>query len=95
LPRYASFGEALSSPRSKSAFPCLSKPEASTCCFGGAGCHVTAVRVGASTWWYIGLADRSVRRRLQNHISHKGSEWTHFSVYEVWDNIRRDEIAEL
>jgi hypothetical protein len=44
---------------------------------------------------YIGLADRSVRRRLQNHIRHKGSEWTHFSVYEVWDNIRRDEIAEL
>jgi hypothetical protein len=25
----------------------------------------------------------------------QGSEWTHFSVYEVWDNIRHDEIAEL
>lgn len=44
---------------------------------------------------YIGLADVSVRRRLRNHVSHKGSEWTHFSVYEVWDNIRHDEIAEL
>ena len=44
---------------------------------------------------YIGLADVGVRRRLQAHVRHKGSEWTHFSVFEVWDNIRQDEIAEL
>jgi hypothetical protein len=44
---------------------------------------------------YIGLANVSVRRRLRNHIHHKGDEWTHFSVYEVWDNIRQDEIVEL
>jgi hypothetical protein len=44
---------------------------------------------------YIGLADVSVRRRLRAHIRRKGSEWTHFSVFEVWDNIRQDEIAEL
>ena len=44
---------------------------------------------------YIGLSDSSVRRRLRRHIQSKGSEWTHFSVYEVWDNIRRDEIDEL
>jgi hypothetical protein len=44
---------------------------------------------------YIGLANTSVRRRLRDHIRHKGDEWTHFSVYEVWDNIRQDEIVEL
>jgi hypothetical protein len=44
---------------------------------------------------YIGLADVSVRRRLRAHKRRKGSEWTHFSVFEVWDNIRQDEIAEL
>jgi hypothetical protein len=37
---------------------------------------------------YIGLADVSVRRRLRAHKRRKGSEWTHFSVFEVWDNIR-------
>lgn len=44
---------------------------------------------------YIGLADVDVRRRLVSHVRAKGSEWTHFSVYEVWDNIRQDEIKEL
>ena len=44
---------------------------------------------------YIGLADVSVRRRLQAHVNQKKGEWTHFSVYEVWDNIRQDEIKEL
>ena len=44
---------------------------------------------------YIGLADVSVRRRLRAHVGQKGSEWTHFSIYEVWDNIRQDEIKEL
>jgi hypothetical protein len=44
---------------------------------------------------YIGLANVSVRRRIRSHVRQKGEEWTHFSVYEVWDNIRQDEIAEL
>jgi hypothetical protein len=44
---------------------------------------------------YIGLANVGVRRRLLSHVRQKGGEWTHFSVYEVWDNIRQDEIAEL
>ena len=44
---------------------------------------------------YIGLANVGVRRRLRSHVRQKGDEWTHFSVYEVWDNIRQDEIAEL
>jgi hypothetical protein len=47
---------------------------------------------------YIGLAAGSglgIRARLRSHVRRKGHEWTHFSVYEVWDNIRQDEIAEL
>ena len=36
-----------------------------------------------------------MRSRLRNHVRNKGDEWTHFSVYEVWDNIRTDEIKEL
>jgi len=29
------------------------------------------------------------------HRRRKGSLWTHFSVFEVWDNIRDDEVKEL
>jgi hypothetical protein len=44
---------------------------------------------------YIGLSASGIRRRLRNHVRQKSREWTHFSVYEVWENIRQDEIAEL
>ena len=47
---------------------------------------------------YIGLAAGArggIRSRLASHRRNKGDEWTHFSVYEVWDNVRQDEIAEL
>jgi hypothetical protein len=47
---------------------------------------------------YIGLASEGaggIRRRLRAHTRLKAGEWTHFSVYEVWDNIRHDEIVEL
>ena len=30
-----------------------------------------------------------------NNTKHKGGYWTHFSAFEVWDNISNDEIAEL
>jgi len=49
---------------------------------------------------YVGMA-RGLRSgiagRLIAHRRHKikGELWTHFSVFEVWDNIREDEIAEL
>lgn len=38
-----------------------------------------------------------IRRRLDSHrrSKRKGPLWTHFSVFEVWDNIRDEEIAEL
>ncbi len=47
---------------------------------------------------YVGMAggERSgVKGRLQSHLRSKGDQWTHFSVYQVWDNIREDEVREL
>jgi len=48
---------------------------------------------------YIGMAagekTASIRGRLRVHQRRKGKLWTHFSAYEVWDNIREDEIQEL
>ena len=48
---------------------------------------------------YIGIAagmkTASIRGRLRVHELRKGSLWTHFSIYEVWDNIREEEIREL
>jgi hypothetical protein len=48
---------------------------------------------------YIGMARGrgGVRSRLRSHKNsvRKGKLWTHFSVFEVWNNITDDEIAEL
>ena len=44
---------------------------------------------------YIGLATTSMRRRLFRHRRLKATLWTHFSAFEVWDNIRDEEIVEL
>ena len=44
---------------------------------------------------YIGLATTSMRQRLASHRRSKGTRWTHFSVFEVWENIRDEEIVEL
>ena len=44
---------------------------------------------------YVGMAVRSIRTRLNAHYRHKGKLWTHFSCFEVWDNISDEEIAEL
>jgi hypothetical protein len=44
---------------------------------------------------YIGLATSGIRGRLESHERTKGHLWTHFSAFEVWDNIRDDEIVEL
>jgi hypothetical protein len=48
---------------------------------------------------YIGMAagmkTASIRGRLRVHRRKKGKLWTHFSAFEVWDNIREDEIQEL
>jgi hypothetical protein len=48
---------------------------------------------------YVGMAGTGklggIRSRLRSHFMNKGDLWTHFSVYEVWDNIREEEIREL
>ena len=42
-----------------------------------------------------GTKTASIRGRLRTHERRKGDLWTHFSIYEVWDNIREEEIREL
>jgi hypothetical protein len=45
---------------------------------------------------YVGMATRGgIRGRLRSHGRSKRDLWTHCSIFEVWDNIRDDEIAEL
>jgi hypothetical protein len=47
---------------------------------------------------YIGMAggekQAGVGGRLRSHNKRKEG-WTHFSVFEVWDNIREEEVREL
>ena len=48
---------------------------------------------------YVGMtcagSRGGVKRRLRGHKKKKAGLWTHFSIYEVWDNVRDDEIVEL
>lgn len=48
---------------------------------------------------YVGMAGGEgkggVRSRLKTHRRRKGKLWDYFSVFEVWDNIREEEIREL
>lgn len=50
---------------------------------------------------YVGMAAAGrrggLRARLLAHrrSKRKAALWTHFSAFEVWDNIRDDEVAEL
>lgn len=50
---------------------------------------------------YVGMAAAGrrggMRGRLMSHArsKRKGKLWTHFSAFEVWDNIRDEEVAEL
>jgi len=50
---------------------------------------------------YVGMAAAGrrggLRGRLMSHArsTRKGKLWTHFSVFEVWDNIRDEEVAKL
>jgi len=44
---------------------------------------------------YVGMTCSGIRGRLRCHVKNKVGSWTHFSVFEVWDNVRDDEIAEL
>jgi hypothetical protein len=45
---------------------------------------------------YVGMATKGgIRARLRQHRRTKRGYWTHFSVFEVWENIRDEEIREL
>ncbi|MES9945042.1 MAG: GIY-YIG nuclease family protein [Candidatus Thiodiazotropha sp.] len=48
---------------------------------------------------YVGMTNAGsgggVRGRLRGHKKRKEGLWTHCSVFEVWDNIRDEEIVEL
>ncbi len=47
---------------------------------------------------YVGMArgeKSGVRGRLAAHRHNKPNLWTHFSVYEVWDNISKSQVEEL
>lgn len=49
---------------------------------------------------YVGMAGgvkAGIGGRLRGHArsKRKGKLWTHFSFFEVWDNIRQDEVEEL
>lgn len=46
---------------------------------------------------YIGLArgqEAGAASRLKKHNRTK-AEWTHFSIFEVWDNITKEQVEEL
>ena len=44
---------------------------------------------------YVGMSTTSVRGRLMRHCEKKGPLWSHCSVFQVWENIRDEEIKEL
>ena len=47
---------------------------------------------------YVGMARgkaSGIRGRLASHNKSKRNLWSHFSAYEVWDNIREEEVEEL
>lgn len=48
---------------------------------------------------YIGMSagEKGIRRRLYRHLKskEKSAHWTHFTIFEVWDNLSDEEIKEL
>ena len=57
-------------------------------------------RINSYNVVYVGMArgERSgIPGRLRAHRRHpeRGGSWTHFSVFEVWDNISEQEVEEL
>lgn len=44
---------------------------------------------------YVGMARVGIRGRLAAHARNKADLWTHFSLFEVWENVRDREIEEL
>ncbi|VWD57030.1 hypothetical protein BCO71171_06066 [Burkholderia contaminans] len=53
---------------------------------------------GAMDVVYIGMArgeQSGARGRLRKHLENPKKVWSHFSVYQVWDNIPKEQIEEL
>lgn len=44
---------------------------------------------------YVGMSDGRIRSRIRSHLRTKSAHWTHFSLFEVWDNVYPEEIREL
>lgn len=46
---------------------------------------------------YIGMSVTGIGGRLRSHkrAKRKKDQWSHFSVFEVWDNVTDAEISEL
>lgn len=44
---------------------------------------------------YVGMTTSGMKSRLKSHRQHKKDLWTHFSAFEVWENIHNEEIVEL
>ena len=45
---------------------------------------------------YIGMAPTgSIRSRLRSHKKSSTKIWTHFSIFEVWENVGGREVEEL
>lgn len=47
---------------------------------------------------YVGMArgeETGMKGRLVSHRKNKSDLWTHFSVFQVWDNISAQEVEEL
>jgi hypothetical protein len=45
---------------------------------------------------YIGMAPQGgIRSRIKSHKKSETKIWTHFSIFEVWDNIGENEVEEL
>lgn len=45
---------------------------------------------------YVGMAATGgIRPRLRFHKAKKKDLWTHCSIFEVWENVRPDEVKEL
>jgi hypothetical protein len=42
----------------------------------------------------LGMMSKMISR-LRSHVRRKKDLWTHFSAFEVWENIRNEEIVEL
>lgn len=55
-------------------------------------------RIGSFDVVYVGMTlggKGGIRGRLKRHRRKKVGLWTHCSIFEVWNNVRDDEIIEL